>query len=219
MFINENGIIITGNFQKTTMEQRLAIIGHRNCTQVEKDLAYHLGYKMVRKGYWVTSGLALGIDTSGLSGAIQACIDGYSGGVIGIAPTIYPKVYPTTNKYLYDLVKEHGYLLYPYGDTLPTHTLYTSRAKNKGDYIDILPLLTDRSILDGEMCNQVHIICDERVITGGSRYALQKAMDLGREVYQWYSNGEYHSTIQLQRKVNTNTTIYNIDNILGLINC
>lgn len=188
MQVTYNTITITGNLKNTTINERLALIGSRSLSQRSLDFTKYLGYEMVKAGKTVVSGLALGADTSAIMGAIQAINDGYSGTVIALAPTIPYEVYPKSNKLLYDLVKKYGMLVYPYDRAVLRNPSYI-RLKG-APYIRFIeqPLLVDRSVLNGQICSEVHVVADYPYVKGGSQYAPSCAMKENKLCFNWHMN-------------------------------
>ena len=217
--IQHDGITIIGNFKRTSQEQRLAIVGPRKSTPQLDRVAYDLGFKMVQRGYHVVSGLANGIDYRAMQGAIQALKNGHKGGVIALMPCLYPEVYPKANKPLLDEVLKYGYAIYPYSEKTFELEQYKNNYYERYPNMkyDIVQLLTDRSILNGEICNQVHVVTDDEKIKGGSRYAPTKSLSLGIPTYRWNSDFKYTTEVVMSRKVNAQDTLYVIQNIRELI--
>lgn len=86
----------TGNIQKLS-EPQIAIVGSRNHSPAGGKFAYEMAGELVRSGWGVTSGLALGIDTHGHNGALDA-----NGSTVAVMATGIDQVYPKRNR---DLAK------------------------------------------------------------------------------------------------------------------
>lgn len=96
-----------GHFQE--MEDPVAIVGARRCTQEAKFQAISLAEDYVRRGQTIVSGMAKGID----SYAHTAClnVDGYTIAIVGNGLDI---CYPSEHKKLMDRIIEKGLLLSEY---------------------------------------------------------------------------------------------------------
>ncbi len=105
------GIYVIGNIS-TLAKKTVAIVGARNCTTYGKKIAKDIGFELAANGVNVISGLARGIDSAGLWGAVDA--NGVAGAVLGCGVDI---CYPRENIELYELIKENGFILsdYPIG--------------------------------------------------------------------------------------------------------
>ena len=82
----------------------VSIVGARNCTEYGRTVAEMFASAFASMGIQIISGMALGIDAAGQSGAIKA--DGYSLAVLGCGVDV---CYPRTNIELYtQLIKTGG---------------------------------------------------------------------------------------------------------------
>ncbi len=86
-----------------------AIVGSRNCSYYGSEMAEYFGRKLAERGIQIISGLALGVDSAGHRGAIQA--NGFTYGVLGCGITT---CYPTENFMLYEEISEKGGILSEY---------------------------------------------------------------------------------------------------------
>ena len=77
----------------------IAVIGARKATDLGRRRARQLGRQLAEAGVVVTSGLAEGIDTEALTGAIEA-----GGKVVAVIGTPLDKAYPASNKALQELI-------------------------------------------------------------------------------------------------------------------
>ncbi len=105
------GIYVKGNISALS-KKTVAIVGARNCTTYGKKIAKDIGFELAANGVNVISGLARGIDSAGLWGAVDA--NGVAGAVLGCGVDI---CYPRENIELYEVIKENGFILsdYPIG--------------------------------------------------------------------------------------------------------
>jgi DNA processing protein len=79
------------------------VVGSRKCTDAGKASTQKLVGELVRHGFTIVSGLALGIDTVALKTAVEE-----NGKVVGVIGTPIDNYYPAENRELQDLIaKEH----------------------------------------------------------------------------------------------------------------
>lgn len=87
-------------------EDSVAIVGTRTCTDEGFDFAYTLAGELARRGVWIVSGLALGTDTAGHKGALDA--GGRTVAVVGHGIEI---IYPLENRNLAERICDSGGML------------------------------------------------------------------------------------------------------------
>lgn len=90
----------------------VAIVGARNCTRYGEKSAREIGFGLAANGINVISGMAYGIDSYGLWGAVEG--HGYSVAVMGCGADV---CYPKQNIELYEMITERGCIIseYPVG--------------------------------------------------------------------------------------------------------
>ena len=88
---------------------QVAIVGARMCTSYGEQVAKHLGKEFAKMGIGVVSGLARGVDTAAIWGAIEE--QGTSYGVLGGGINY---VYPPENKRIFHEILEKGGLISQY---------------------------------------------------------------------------------------------------------
>ncbi|MDH3978199.1 MAG: DNA-protecting protein DprA, partial [Gammaproteobacteria bacterium] len=98
-------LFIHGDPDLPAMPQ-LAIVGSRNATPGGLDTARRFAAHLARAGFCITSGLALGIDTSAHDAALNS--GGKTIAVFGSGPDI---IYPRENQMLAARIAENGALL------------------------------------------------------------------------------------------------------------
>lgn len=84
----------------------VSVVGSRKCTENGKRRARKLVLELVRSGYAIVSGLAVGIDTVALTTAIEV-----KGNVIGVIGTPIDQYYPKENKSLQDKIASQFLLI------------------------------------------------------------------------------------------------------------
>ncbi len=90
-------------------EPAIAVVGTRKCSSYGKKVAATLGFQLAYRGMLVISGLASGVDTAAIAGALRAGVP-----VVGVLGGGIDVVYPRENKDLYRKVAETGVLLSEY---------------------------------------------------------------------------------------------------------
>lgn len=91
----------------------IAVIGARKATDMGRRRARQLGRQLAQAGVVVVSGLAEGIDTEALTGAIEA-----GGKVVGVIGTPLDQAYPAKNKALQETIYTNHLLVsqFAYGE-------------------------------------------------------------------------------------------------------
>ncbi len=87
----------------------IACVGMRKCSDLGKQTAYQLGTDLAHAGAIVVSGMALGIDTAVMRGAMEA-----GGHVIAVLGCGIDRAYPTENKELMEKIAETGTVITEY---------------------------------------------------------------------------------------------------------
>jgi DNA processing protein len=98
-----------GNLGQIDEELCIAIVGTRKYTEYGKEVAFDLGYNLAREGVVVISGLARGIDTVAIQGALDA--GGKTVAVLGCGVNV---PYPPENANLMRAVAKHGAVISEY---------------------------------------------------------------------------------------------------------
>lgn len=141
-------------------EAAIAVVGTRKCTAYGLDVASQLGYELAKQGALVLSGMAKGIDTAAMKGALRA--GGFTAAVLGGGVDV---IYPAENRRLYEDVAATGVLLseYPPG-TEPIASHFPVRNR----------------ILSGLSLAAVVVEAPER---SGALITASTALEQGREVF------------------------------------
>lgn len=87
----------------------VGVVGTRKCTPYGENLAGRLGLELARRGVVLISGMAEGIDSAGIKGALQG-----GGTVISVLGGGIDVVYPRQNRWLYKDVASVGALVSEY---------------------------------------------------------------------------------------------------------
>jgi DNA processing protein len=91
----------------------ISVVGSRNPTHYGRKAAEKIALGLARRGAGVVSGLARGIDAAAHSGCLMG-----NGFTIGVLGTGIDKVYPTTNRALFERMEEEGAIV----SEFPTRT-------------------------------------------------------------------------------------------------
>ncbi|GAB5490540.1 MAG: hypothetical protein Phog2KO_07550 [Phototrophicaceae bacterium] len=158
-----------GNYQPETWQNAVAIIGTRQPSKEAKKFAFDLAHNLAKSGRAIISGLALGIDSAGHYGALQAntapTIAVLGGGVLNI--------YPSQHIALAESILEKGAIL---SENAPNATSSAPR------------LVTRNRIISGLSQDIVVVQSD---IKGGAMHAVKSAERQGKRVYtlDWNFSG------------------------------
>ena len=102
-------LYVRGRLPAFDDEASIAVVGTRDCTPYGVSCAEKLGYGLAAGGAVVVSGLARGVDSAALRGALRA-----GGTVTAVLGNGLDVVYPPENRYLYEDVAAAGALVSEY---------------------------------------------------------------------------------------------------------
>lgn len=148
-------------------EAAVAIVGTRSASAYGCMMAKRMGYQVAQCGGLVISGLAAGIDTMSMQGALMA--GGTVAGVLGCGVDV---VYPARNRELFRDVEVRGCLLSEYPPGTPPNAWNFPR-RNR--------------IISGLSCGVVVVEAPEK---SGALITAQHALDQGRDVFAVPSNAD-----------------------------
>lgn len=94
----------------------IAVVGARNSSRYGQNQAYRLGYELAGCGGTVLTGIARGIDSRALEGALRA-----GSKVAAVLGNGLDVVYPAENGKLYEAVRNHGCLISEYTPGTPPY--------------------------------------------------------------------------------------------------
>ena len=107
-------LYVRGRLPAFDDEASIAVVGTRDCTPYGVSCAEKLGYGLAAGGAVVVSGLARGVDSAALRGALRA-----GGTVTAVLGNGLDVVYPPENQYLYEDVAAAGALISEYPPGTP----------------------------------------------------------------------------------------------------
>lgn len=96
-------LYVRGNMPEFSKRLTVAVVGTRTMTAYGRKMAYSMGYSLGAGGAVIVSGMALGIDSMAMSGAIDA--GALTVAVLGSGVDV---VYPKEHKLLYDKILHTG---------------------------------------------------------------------------------------------------------------
>ncbi|MGH1472018.1 MAG: DNA-processing protein DprA [Cellvibrionaceae bacterium] len=99
-------LYVKGDINNLSLPQ-LAVVGSRNPTPAGKENAFHFSKELVKTGFSITSGLALGIDASAHLGALSGG-NHAKGKTIAVLGTGIDKIYPQRHRQLVSDIVENG---------------------------------------------------------------------------------------------------------------
>ena len=102
-------LYVRGRLPAFDDEASIAVVGTRDCTPYGVSCAEKLGYGLAAGGAVVVSGLARGVDSAALRGALRA-----GGAVTAVLGNGLDVIYPPENQYLYEDVAAAGALVSEY---------------------------------------------------------------------------------------------------------
>ena len=107
-------LYVRGRLPAFDDEAAVAVVGTRDCTPYGVSCAEKLGFGLAAGGALVVSGLARGIDSAALRGALRG-----GGTVTAVLGNDLDVVYPRENRYLYEDIAASGALLSEYPPGTP----------------------------------------------------------------------------------------------------
>lgn len=140
--------------------QQIAVVGSRNPTADGSENSYAFACDLSHRGYLITSGLALGVDSAAHRGALAA--EGATIAVMGTGPDHY---YPPNNRPLANEIIQNGALIteFPLG-TPPLAENFPRRNR----------------IISGM---SLGVLVTEAALRSGSLITARSALEQGREVF------------------------------------
>lgn len=143
----------------------VAIVGTRNASVNGKNIARHIALDLVKAGYSVVSGMALGIDGAAHDGALYMADENASTtAVLGTGVNV---VYPEQNRRIYDAIRQKGALISEYAlNTKPQPSNFPQRNR----------------IISGLALGLVVI---EATLRSGSLITANKALEQGKDVLRF----------------------------------
>lgn len=185
---------VRGNDQfLSNIEKSIAIIGSRDITSESKEFIRTIMPDLVKDGWTIISGMAIGVDAS----AHSSCLDnkGYTVGVLGNGVDV---IYPQENKQLFNRMIKDGVLVSDF---------------NLGSSVSEMRLKKRNKVIAG-LSNIVFVI--QTKPNGGALNAVRAAKENTRPVITWHSdkiiNQEKYSGNKeiIENELGCGVTSYNI---------
>lgn len=153
-------LYIKGKLPVFDEEVAIGMVGAREPTAYGRQMASVLGYELARGGAVVVSGIARGLDSAALEGAMKA--GGTVVSVLGGGVDVY---YPRENRWLYEDVAASGALI----------SEYPPGTENKGFHFPIR-----NRIISGLCLGVVAVECKRK---SGTMITMNLALDQDRDVF------------------------------------
>ena len=153
-------LYIKGKALRFDEEAAISVVGMRRCTARSRERAERFGMELASGGALVVSGIAEGIDSCAVTGALKAgkpVVSMLAGGV--------DKIFPRESRWLYEDVAAAGALISEYPPGTP----------HKGEHFN-----PRNRILSGLCLGVLAVECEP---TGGTMLTVNHALEQGREVY------------------------------------
>ena len=153
-------LYIKGRAFRFDEEAAIAVVGTRNPSAASRQRAERLAMELASRGALVVSGIAEGIDSCAVTGALKA-----GKPVVSMLAGGADMYFPKENRFLYDDVAAMGALISEYPPGTP----------HKGDHFN-----PRNRILSGLCLGVLVVECETR---GGTMLTVNHALEQGREVY------------------------------------
>ena len=121
-----------GRFPRFERSFYVSVVGSREHSDYTKRIAFELGYDLARGGTTLVSGMAKGLDSIAMAGALKA-----GGNVIGVLGSGIDIIYPKEHVYLSKVIESHGVIVTeyppgtpPYGSNFPIRNRIISALGN-----------------------------------------------------------------------------------------
>lgn len=165
-------------------EVAVAVVGTRKCSPYGVDAAGQLGYELAREGALLVSGMAKGIDSEALRGALRA--GGFTAAVLGGGVDV---VYPAENRRLYEDIAATGVIL----------SEYPPGTEARGSHFPVR-----NRILSG-LCLATLVV--EAPEKSGALITARQAADQGRDVFAVPGNIDVPSCVGSNRLLRDGATL------------
>lgn len=153
-------LYIKGKDFRFDEEVAIGVVGARRAAQSSRERAERFGMGLAAAGALVVSGIAEGIDSCALTGALKG-----GGPVVSVLAGGVDKIFPKESRFLYADVAAAGALISEYPPGTP----------HKGDHF-----APRNRILSGLCLGVLAVECEPK---SGTMLTVEHALDQGREVY------------------------------------
>lgn len=153
-------LFVRGTWFHFDEEVAIGIVGARQATEYGVRLAHKIGLEIVKGGGLVVSGIAEGIDTAAVKGALSG-----GGPVVSLVAGGMDRPFPRENRYLYEDVAAAGALISEYPPGMP----------HKGVHFPLR-----NRIISGLCLGVAAIECKEH---SGTMTTVRQALDQNRDVF------------------------------------
>lgn len=153
-------LYVKGRLPVFDEEVAIGVVGTREPSLYGLEMASKLGYELARGGALVVSGIARGLDTAALKGALKA-----GGNVVSVLGGGIDVYYPRENRWLYEDVAAAGALI----------SEYPPGTENAGAHFPVR-----NRIISGLSLGVVAVECRER---SGTMSTMNRALDQDRDLF------------------------------------
>ncbi len=161
-------LYVRGKLPEFTKRLTVAVVGTRTMTAYGRKMAYSMGYSLGAGGAVIVSGMALGIDSMAMSGAIDA--GALTVAVLGSGVDV---IYPKEHRFLYDKILARGGCIMSEYPPLTKPIGYHFPVRNR-----IISGLADTGLVVEAAMKSGALITAEYVINQGKRlYAVPGPVD------------------------------------------
>lgn len=162
----------------------IAVVGSRTISPGEAETAHLLGFSLAKQGVTVVSGLAHGVDSAALWGAVKARQP-----AIAVLPTAPCEgIYPPKNRVLAQQIQENGgSIIAPYQN--PVHHAWQLTRR-----------LIERNYLMALYCASCIVVSDKPVIEGGTAWMVSFCASQNKSVVRLDSNKQLHIMVSFKHK-------------------
>lgn len=154
-------LYLKGKLPDFDEEAAIGVVGTRDATEYGKTMAKRIGLELARGGAVVVSGIATGIDTCAVRGALQA-----GGTVVSVLGGGIDVPYPRENRFLYEDVAATGLLI----------SEYPPGTENRGAHFPVR-----NRIISGLSLGVVVVEAPE--FNSGALITAERALEQNRDVF------------------------------------
>ncbi len=145
-----------GNYEKALSKPKIAIVGTKNCTSYAEINTANLSGALSLSGFTIVTGVAKGIDTAAINGALKV-----GGSVIAIIPSGHTSTLLSTS-YKFKDIRKNGVILSEHFPNTPT-TKFTYHQRNRLiSGISIGTIVTQAPIKSGALVTANYAIDQDR---------------------------------------------------------
>ncbi len=131
---------------KVLQEPSIGIVGSRNPTHSGAENAYYFAYELSKRGFCITSGMAIGIDGQSHRGALEA--DGKTIAVLGSG---LQHIYPYKHRELAELIAINGAIISEFSLETPPNAIHFPKRNRIISGISMGTLIVEATLRSGSL--------------------------------------------------------------------